>query len=145
MRNRAPSPAPFGLADALGTIARDRRGLLGALIIKPAPSALDPLLTAERSRHLRRQLIAAAITEALVLFAVELAGVLDHLARQPLVVEVVNHCRSRRWEPRRRAQTPNVHGSDSRVWSTDHVEHGRCRETGPSKRRPRRPGPQRRG
>ena len=38
--------APLGLPDALGPVARDRRGLLGALVIQPAPSDLEPLLAA---------------------------------------------------------------------------------------------------
>jgi len=54
----------------------------GALVIQPALGVFEPLLAAGMRRDLRRQLVAAAITEALVLFNVDRAGVLDHLAGQ---------------------------------------------------------------
>jgi len=80
--------APLGLPDALGPLTRDRRGLRGALIVQPAPRGLKPLLTPVRGRQLGRQLVTAAIAEALVLGGVDRARVLEDLARQALVVNI---------------------------------------------------------
>jgi hypothetical protein len=40
--------APPGFPDPLGPVTQDRHGLLGALVIQPAPSNLKPLLAATR-------------------------------------------------------------------------------------------------
>src|SRR3954469_3211371 len=58
---------PLGLADARAPVARDRRGLLGAPVIQPPPGRLEPLLAPVGGRQLGRQLVTAAIPEALVL------------------------------------------------------------------------------
>ena len=63
--------APLGLTQPLGAFTGDRRALGGALVIQPALGVFEPLLAAGMRRDLRRQLVAAAITEALVLFNVD--------------------------------------------------------------------------
>jgi len=44
LREQLLIQSPLGFPDALGPVAWDRRGLLGALVIEPAPSDLEPLL-----------------------------------------------------------------------------------------------------
>src|SRR4051812_8901994 len=74
--------------NALGPIARDRRAVGGALVIQPALGLLEPLRTPIARRDLRRQLVAAAIPEALILFGTDLARMLDDVTGQTLIVDV---------------------------------------------------------
>jgi len=78
--------APLGLADARRTRLRDRAGLLLTLGIQPPPRGLKPLLASLGGRQLRRQFVAAAIPEALVIRSVDLGGLLESLFGELLVV-----------------------------------------------------------
>jgi hypothetical protein len=69
-----------------GARARDRPGLLGPFVIEAALGLAQPAASAVRGRHLRRQLIATALAELLVLFAIDRVGLGQDLARDLLVV-----------------------------------------------------------
>jgi hypothetical protein len=56
----------------------------GTLVIEPALDLLEPLLAPVGRRQLRRQFIAATITEALILLGVDLTRALDDFPREPL-------------------------------------------------------------
>ena len=80
--------APLGLLQPRRARRRDRPRLLGAPLVQPALGLAQPPAPALRRRQLRRQLVAATITELLVLLGVDSAGLLEDLARDPLVVAV---------------------------------------------------------
>ena len=78
--------APLGLANPGRTRLRDWASLPLALSVQPPPRSLKPLLASLGGRELRRQLVAAPVSEALVLGGVDLGGLLQGLFGELLVV-----------------------------------------------------------
>jgi hypothetical protein len=74
------------LKQSLWPRARDRPSLLCASLIEPALSIAQPPLTPFPRDQRRRQLVAAGVTELLVLARVDLGRLLENLARDLLVV-----------------------------------------------------------
>ena len=68
-----------------GRDLRDRLGLRGAALVEAALGVAQPALAALTRGQLRRQLVAARIAEALVLFGVDGGRVLEDLARDLLI------------------------------------------------------------
>jgi hypothetical protein len=66
----------------------DRPRLAIALLLQAPLGLTQPVAAAQRTRKLRRQLVAAALAELLVLSGVDLGGLLKDLLGQVLVVDV---------------------------------------------------------
>jgi hypothetical protein len=81
--------APLGLLDALWAVARHRLRIRRPLSLQPLLGFAQPRPPALTGRQLRRQLVAAAITEELVFGRVDRDRLLDDLARELLAIEVL--------------------------------------------------------
>ena len=81
--------AALGLLEALRAAARHRLRVRRALGLQALLGLAQPAAAALRGRELRRQLVAARLPVELVLGRVDRLGLLDDLARELLVVEVL--------------------------------------------------------
>ena len=71
--------------ESVGPRLRDRLGLLRAALVQTALGVAQPALPALPGGQLGRQLVAARITEALILLGVDRGRVVENLARDVLV------------------------------------------------------------
>ncbi len=76
---------PLRLGQPFRPRARDRPGLGSSLLVKPALRLAQPAAPPLRSRELRRQLVAAAIAEPLILLRVDSGGLFEDLCCDLLV------------------------------------------------------------
>jgi hypothetical protein len=81
--------APLGLLETLRAAARHRLRARRALGLQALLGLTQPPAATLRGRELRRQLVAARLPVELVLGRVSCLGLLDDLARQLLVIEVL--------------------------------------------------------
>ena len=78
--------AALGFLEPIRARPWDRPGLLGTALVQPALGLTQPPTPALRRPKLRRQLVAARFTEALVLLGVDRVGLGENLARDLLVI-----------------------------------------------------------
>ena len=80
--------AALGFLEALGAVARNRPGLLGALLFEAALGLAQPRAPALAGAQLLGQLVAARVAVELVLGGIDRLGLFEDLARELLVVAV---------------------------------------------------------
>jgi hypothetical protein len=78
--------APLGLLQPLWARGRDRPGLLGAPLLEATLGLGQPPRPPLAGRQLLRELVAAALTEALILLAIDRVGLGENRARELLVI-----------------------------------------------------------